>query len=493
MPEAFLRDLLALTNDGKMGTKKALKVNEMVGFVLAVLAAQDSQPYATKVAYDFKRFMKGELELLVPGTGEVIDPSASFFKKKGEAITLTERSVRRVLKSSEIKRLINLIQNSWMEYDGEHRPHVHRHRPDFSLSKLTMDDRDFPFAIRGWGTKRLVAYWVFDVTSQALVGYSFSKHKSVELIVDALRNTFTNPAILKAGVMPAEIENEQHLASTMRDGLLKQGEVFDFVRFCLGGNPKEKNAEYFIKRLRYEHEKNRKGFKFRPFAKLDTNRLNENRKTRQYTRKEVEENFLEDMQAYNNTLHPDQKTFPGMTRQEVLENTINPNLRPIDFVQLSKYLGYSTEVTIRKNQWVHCNGVKYHAPLEFLDYKRSSNKMLVRYIPGIKDRVWVYHGNDYLGEWYKIVTTNQAQVEQTEEDKKALGFQLKYRAKYDKMMSEQREQIKAVEVREVVPDTRKIGGSDDERDEEFDANTNPQIGRGNDSGDIYDMDDLWGT
>ena len=136
-------------------------------------------------------------------------------------------------------------------------------------------------------------------------------------------------------------------------------------------------------------------------------------------------------------------------------------------------MGYYTESSINNNQYLHCNGVKYHAPIEFLDYKRKSDAMLVRWIPGILDRVWVYHEGDYLGEWGEVVKPNQAQVEMTERDKQSLEDQLKYRAKYDKMMKVQKAKVKAVEVRKV-------------KDKVRDINDN----RGA-AGDIYDMDEVW--
>ncbi len=43
--------------------------------------------------------------------------------------------------------------------------------------------------------------------------------------------------------------------------------------------------------------------------------------------------------SVNDTLHPNQKKYPGMTRWDVLMEHINPNLRPFDAITLARYIG----------------------------------------------------------------------------------------------------------------------------------------------------------
>ena len=85
--------------------------------------------------------------------------------------------------------------------------------------------------------------------------------------------------------IPGEVEVERALMTSLKgtkneDGSITQdvlsaGAVFPFVTFCLARNPQEKRAEGFIKQIKYSYQKHREGFQFRPFLKLEANRMNE--------------------------------------------------------------------------------------------------------------------------------------------------------------------------------------------------------------------------
>lgn len=46
--------------------------------------------------------------------------------------------------------------------------------------------------------------------------------------------------------MPAEVEVENHLMSTLKETTLKEGNLFPFVRFAAAENPQEKSIEVFL-------------------------------------------------------------------------------------------------------------------------------------------------------------------------------------------------------------------------------------------------------
>lgn len=59
---------------------------------------------------------------------------------------------------------------SFTTFMHEQMPHVHRHSPEFSLSKVSFDDRDLPRKLKD--TKaRPKAYYAYDVASQCVVGW----------------------------------------------------------------------------------------------------------------------------------------------------------------------------------------------------------------------------------------------------------------------------------------------------------------------------------
>lgn len=123
----------------------------------------------------------------------------------------------------------------------EQRPHVHRENPEYSFSKVSFDDRDLPRKLKDT-KQRPKAYYAYDVASQCVVGFSYSRKKDTELVVDMFRNMFRLIDRQGWGV-PAQVEVENHLMSQWKEGFLKAGEVFEFVRFCAPQNSEEKYAE----------------------------------------------------------------------------------------------------------------------------------------------------------------------------------------------------------------------------------------------------------
>ena len=133
------------------------------------------------------------------------------------------------------------------------RPHVHRHAPEFSFSKISFDDRDLPRKLKD--TKvRPKAYYAYDVASQCVVGFAYNRNKNIDLVVDMFRSMFRLIERNGWGI-PAQVEVENHLMSQWKEGFLKAGVVFPFVRFCAPLNSQEKRAEHFngAKKKSVEH------------------------------------------------------------------------------------------------------------------------------------------------------------------------------------------------------------------------------------------------
>ena len=477
LPDNFLRELFDFVQDGKVGTKKALKANPQVEQVIVKLATREQKPYATWLVKDFEKFIRGKITLRTD-EGELIDPENNAFLKAGKPITLTDRTIRNILKKPENAVIIDSYWLSKKEFDERHRPYIHRDKPNYSLSKITIDDRVFPFkTITG---EKVWAYWIFDVLSEVLIGFAVGTDKTGELMLAAIRNMFANPLIEQLGKMPAEIETEQHIASSFRDTLFKKGEVFDFVRFCKAKNAKEKHAEHSIKKIKYQQEKKRKSFQYRPFSKADSNRLNEDlnekKNLKLYTVDEIKRNFLEDMYSHNHALHPNQNKYPGKSRLDVLKENVNPHLSPIKYRQIAEHIGEITETSIRKG-YVRVQGRDHVlSDVSLLEQLKSKN-VIAKWLRSNKNKVWIYQGDTYLDECTVVENAQTAQIETNEEYNKRLGKQQKYVANFDEWVEEKRATLDQIHVEEIEDNVVPLRMNEGDMNEE----------------DIYDNNRFWGT
>ena len=128
-----------------------------------------------------------------------------------------------------------------------------------------------------------------------------------------------------------------------------------------------------------------------------------------------------DSAEWNNTLHPNQKKYPGMTRWQVLMANINPTLHKYDKLTLSRFIGERVETSIRRNSTVR---VAYEdwwlsdtSVLERL--QPNDYKVTAYYLPdeeGKPTDVYIFQGDRYIDKVEKVETYNRVLAEQTEED-----------------------------------------------------------------------------
>ena len=257
------------------------------------------------------------MQLTDLNTGEILNPEA-LKDQFGEPLHISRSTVYNWIRKPFNQATVDKVRMSGLDWSNAHKVYVKREAPHFALSKLSMDDIDVPFKMEDGS--RVKAYQIYDVCSVAVVGAAFSKDKNRDLFVDALRDMFVR-IIANGWKMPGEIEVEQHIANTFKEDLLKAQELFPFVHFCRGGNPREKRAEGFIKRKKYSVQNAREGFQRRPFSRLEANRMNEDKNKKRYTYKEIVANELADILTYNNqipTTKQAKKEHGGMTRMDIL-------------------------------------------------------------------------------------------------------------------------------------------------------------------------------
>lgn len=431
---------------GKFLNQNRRKVTYGIERLLLAIDAQPEQPFNTTVWEQYNQFLQGGLELFDPDTGEVLNP-ADFTDKDGNPIVLSPTTVAAYLNKPANKALRAKLHMSQWDFNNSYRPYHLRHAGEYSLSKVSLDDRDLPRPMKDG--VRVKAYYAYDVVSGAVVGYAYNRLKTAELFLDCMRNMFQT---LERGGMyiPAELEVEHHLVSDFADGLMQAGVVFPLIRWCNPGNSREKRAEHFNRQKKYGVEKLTQVGIGRWWARLEVNRPKEEKvydeknntwKVKAYTFDELVADDIRAIGEYNNQLHPNQKRYPGMTRWDVLCRTQNPNLRPWDKAVLYRYIGEHTETTIRQNAYLTVNYEQYRlSSPEVIGRLAARNYKVDAYwladADGKVDEVYIYQNGRLVDTCKRVVRYNEATAEQTEADKAAYTEQAKYVAKFDKMMKD---------------------------------------------------------
>ena len=431
---------------GKFGNQNTRKVNIDIERLVLGLAIQPNKPWNGDVWMMYNSFVAGELEAFDPMTGEMFNPT-DFTDKNGQPMKLSKSTINNVLNQPKNKALINCMHMSWSTFMHQQRPHVHRHSPEFSFSKISFDDRDLPRKLKD--TKaRPKAYYAYDVASQCVVGVAYNRNKNIVLVVEMFRSMFR--LIDKRGWnCPAQVEVENHLMSQWKDSFLKAGVIFPFVRFCAPLNSQEKRAEHFngAKKKSIEH-KNHLGIgrfyarneKYRTESKKISDEFNDTYEDHEYYSWDqlIAEDML-DVREFNNTLHPNQKKYPGMTRWDVLEKNMNPTLQPLDKAMLYRFIGEHVQTSIRRNSYCRIQYKDYWlSSPEVLDRLEPNNlKVDAYYLPdddGDFDEIYIYQNGKLIDRLQDIGTFNEALTERTEKDVAIMTEQNKQISKFDAMM-----------------------------------------------------------
>lgn len=422
------------------------KVTYDIERLLLSIDAQPEQPFNTTVWEQYNLFVQGELELYDPETGEVLNP-ADFTDKDGNPLVLSPATVANYLNNPKNKALRGKLHMSQWDFNNAYRPYHLRSIGEYSLSKVSLDDRDLPRPMKDGN--RVKAYYAYDVVSGAVVGYAYNRYKTTELFLDCMRNMFQT--LDRNGMyIPAELEVEHHLVSDFADGLMQAGTVFPLIRWCNPGNSREKRAEHKNREKKYGVEKRTQVGIGRWYAKLEANRPKEEKvydeknntnKVKTYSYEELVADDIRAIETFNAQPHPNQKRYPGMSRWDVLCAHQNPNLAPWDKAVLYRFIGQHTETTIRQNTYCTVMYNQYGLPSpEIIEKLEPRNyKVDAYYLPdadGTINEVYIYQNGRYIATCKPVARYNENTAEQTEADKEAYTEQAKYVAKFDKMMKD---------------------------------------------------------
>lgn len=447
---------------GKFGNQSARKVDHKTERLILSLAVMPNKPFNTSVLEMYNSFVTCELDVYDPHTGELFNPD-DWTDKNGEPKVLSETTICNYLNKPKNKVLIEHALTSSTSFMHEQMPHMHRHSGEFSLSQITMDDVDLTRKLKDT-RQRVHAYYAYDVVSQCVLGASYARQKDQSLVVDCFRDMFR--LIKKNGWgMPAGIEVENHLMSEYKDGFLQAGVAFPFVHFCAPQNSQEKYAEQMngAKKKSIIH-KNHEGIgrfygkgKWRMESQKISDETNDLWEDKEYF--SWDQLVLEDKKdnaEWNNTLHPNQKKYPGMTRWDVLVANINPTLEPLDELTLARYIGEKVETSVRRNSTVRVayddwwlSGTEVLERLAPNDYKVTAY-----YLPneeGKAENVYIFQGDRYIDKVEKVETYNRVMAEQTDEDAAKFIEQRKKISKFSGYVNENAVESVSVERRAALP------------------------------------------
>lgn len=428
----------------KFRNQNRRKVTLGIADLIRGLGAMAEHPYDTVVAEMYNQFVMGELEVYDPESGELFNPE-DFRDKEGNPTVLSKGTIANYLKQPKTKALLAKVHQTQWDFNNSYRPYHLRRHGEFSLSKISLDDRDLPRPMHD--NTKVKAYYAYDVVSGAVVGYAYNRKKTRDLFLECMRNMFQ---ILERNGMyvPAELEVEHHLVGDFADGLMQAGVVFPLIRWCNPGNSREKRAEHFNRAKKYGVEKRSQQNVGRWYASLEANRprvdkvydeLNNTYKVPTYSYEQLVADDISAINEYNDQLHPNQKRYPGMTRWDVFCKCQNPNLEAWDKAVLYRYIGDHTETTIRQNAYLT---VRYN------QYRLSSPEIIERLAPrnykvdayyladadGNISEVYIYQNGRLIDTCGKVKRYNEAIAEQTEDDLKAYTDQAKYVAQFDSMI-----------------------------------------------------------
>lgn len=452
-PHRFRERVTAYQKEGyesliskKFKNQNTRKVSYNIERLLLSLDSQPERPYNTTVAELYNMFISGEIVVADPETGEMFNPM-DYVDKKGNPIVLSEATIANYLNKPKNKALRAKLHDTQWDFNNQYRPYHLRAHAVYSLSKVSLDDRDLPRPMHNG--QRVKAYYAYDVVSGAVVGYAYNRLKTRDLFLDCMRNMFQT--LDRNGFyMPAELEVEHHLVENFADGLMKAGVVFPLIRWCNPGNSREKRAEHFNRAKKYGTEKRLQVGVGRWYAKLEANRpkvdkvydeQNNTYKEKTYTYEELVADDIRAINEYNSQLHPNQKMYPGMTRWDVLAGRQNPNLRPFDKAVLYRFIGEHTATTIRQNMYCTVQYQQYRLPSpEVIERLAPRNMKVDAYwladASGNVNEVHLYQNGEYICTCGKLEKYNEATAEQTAADHEAYTEQAKFVSQFDKMMKD---------------------------------------------------------
>jgi len=457
--KAYMSEGFPALLSGKIGSDNTRKVSRKVENLILALWRTNDKPFVARVHELYNEFISGTRELYDTETGEAYDPKETDAEGRPIFVELSQATIWNYLKDVVNTTAVYADRNGHFDYQNALRPKHHRKVGQYSLSKISMDDVALSRKAKVAGKDVWVyKYIAVDVVSGYYFRPAYIIGKPTERTVyESMRNVFCE--LWSLGLpMPAELEVEHHLMSNIP----WLQDAFSFVRFCQ--SPTEKRAEHNIRSLKWGTAKDMGHTRGRWYAKHEAYRAVRNKVEGDYVEPaydpmQIIADDLADIERHNNELHPRQKTYPGMTRRDVLMKQVNPDLKPMDMAYLMQWIGNVTETSIRNNDWCMVDNAGFELK-DFNSLKRlkpNNYRVTAYWLPKADtghgteghetvETVYLYQDGVYIGEAEnrEKYAYNECEAERTEGDAEAMLHQQKRVAKFDKWVKERRAELPKV-------------------------------------------------
>jgi hypothetical protein len=324
--------------DKRNANANAQKVTPlMLELWTSIYAGQHGRkPNYTEVYVKYMAFRAGKLDIINNSTGEVYNHLHEDYRDVTDRTVLEHQSTWSSRVSTAAVR------------SGDRQVHMNLYKPYHKLiqpryagSIISIDDRQPPFEYAPG--KRMWFYLGIDLGSECFTTGVYGETKE-GIIEDFYRQMLRNYHEWNLP-LPLELEAESSLNSSYVNTFLQDGVMFQHTRIE-ANNARGKRIERYFKNIRYGAEKEIDGWIARPFAKSESNQKGAHR-VPLLPKEEIIQNSLAIIEQWNNTLHSDQTTHPGMTRWQVLREKQNPNAQPINWTGILPHLGFVTPSSMK--------------------------------------------------------------------------------------------------------------------------------------------------
>jgi hypothetical protein len=445
--DAYLKDGYEAILSKRFCNSNTRKVDQDIAHLLMSLYSMSNNPFLNDVYSKYLSFLRGEIQLVDRNSGELFDPE-NFRDSDGNFITISKTTVHRVLNNPLTRVLVDSKRMNQHAFNGAHRPHHHRKAPEYSFSKISLDDVDL--SKKMFDGNRAKAYYAYDDVSGCIVGYAHSEKKDEDLFINCLRDLFR---FIDANnlPMPLEAEVEHHLVSKYFEEL---GNIFKYFRICNAGNSQEKIAEQRNRSKKYGANKQLNNGIGRWYARHEAYRTYANKEGDEYVEKKYPfaKIVAEDVEAikfHNNSEHPN---FKDKSRLQVLLENIHPDAAPVDKPTVYRFIGEMTKSTIVRNQYAQVQYKKWWLPQADIIKRLKSNDYEVKayYLTdyqGNINEVYFFQDDKFLCKSNEVGTYNRAKAEwENGKDDVSLQQQSSFVNSFDKMVKQGKEKISKLEI-----------------------------------------------
>jgi hypothetical protein len=438
----------------KEGIKNAQKVNDdfsRVALTLYIQKGTGIKLLMDQVYFEYEAIRTGRKQLVDSDSGEILTADQISVDNLPSVCIKTFQNF---FKEPMIQVITSKLRDGNKYHNDKFRPYIMRMKPKFSWSMSSSDGETMPFRLiinNSLTYKRATCYMIFDVMSEAIIGYSFSMNENIEVMRDA----FSDMLLRHDGLVP----HENQLDNFGRGFETELKQIYRYVSFCQPFNPQSKYAERLIGEFEKNHLRKYAGYQgTNNQSKKQSGKKNPDIEDVGYTFAQLKKLYEAEILAWQNSVPTWCKS--GKTRQQLLDENKNPDKMRLPTMQLAQIAGESTILSINRGYIIkEVDDVKY--AFEVPDYQalipelQNVWKVRVCYLPNLlSQKVWIYNYKDknlpqydtFLAECLAVDPNQASKAEQNEADSHKLGHQKKRVDQFDNWVDQKLAEIPSVAI-----------------------------------------------